>query len=333
MNERKTLPYIQNTVAGGPFEYSRYEINLTSPFATGAVWTAKDGFAPIADAKIFLLDQGFVHSHVTYTVAGVWHGNFFRLGDHIDRLLDGAEKMHIASPLSKRDWMRRGHEVVALTQLREAYVSFTLTAGVGVADGSDIGFNTGPQAIVFAVPYRWVFPPAQQVAGISAAVPKLTRRNLRNQINPQVKNYQWGDLTEGLHEARQVGANTAILLDQNGWVAEGPGFNVLIVKDGCIATPAASALPGITRRSCLELAERAGIEAALRDVSAEELYNADEIFAATTAGGVTPIVQLDGRPVGTGQPGQVTVRIQREFWKLMDEESELVEPVDYGFKL
>lgn len=319
----------QPTVAGGPIVYSDYQLDASSPYAGGAAWI--DGeYVPIADAKMSILDDGFSHSHVTYTVAHVWHGKFFRLSDHIDRFLSGATSIHLTSPFSKKEIMAIGHRVVALSQLRESYVNFTLTVGINPRSGQDPRLAKGPQLQVYATTYRWNFPPTQQVNGVSAAVPVAIRRNLRNQIDPQVKNYQWGDLTQGLYEAKGRGADTAILLDQNELVAEGPGFNVLIVKDGKISSPAASALPGVTRRTALELATADGIATELRDVASSELYSADEIFITTTAGGVTPVIELDGKPVGAGAPGPITVQVQARYWRLMDEDSELLEPIDYS---
>jgi branched-chain amino acid aminotransferase len=109
----------------------------------------------------------------------------------------------------------------------------------------------------------------------------------------------------------------------------GPGFNVVIVKDGKIASPSRKALPGITRKTVFELADSMGIDASLRDVTSHELYDADELMAVTTAGGVTPINTLDGEPLGDGTPGPITVAIRDRFWALMDEPSPLIEAIDY----
>jgi branched-chain amino acid aminotransferase len=88
-------------------------------------------------------------------------------------------------------------------------------------------------------------------------------------------------------------------------------------------------LPGITRKTVFELADQMGIEATLRDVTSHELYEADELMAVTTAGGVTPINSLDGEPIGNGEPGPMTVKIRDRFWALMDEPSPLIEAIQY----
>ena len=102
-----------------------------------------------------------------------------------------------------------------------------------------------------------------------------------------------------------------------------------IVKDGKLASPSRNALPGITRKTVFEIADAMGIEATLRDVTSHELYDADELMAVTTAGGVTPINSLDGEPLGDGTPGQMTIAIRDRFWALMDEPSPLIEAIEY----
>ena len=109
----------------------------------------------------------------------------------------------------------------------------------------------------------------------------------------------------------------------------GAGFNVVIVKDGKLASPSRNALPGITRKTVFEIADAMGIEATLRDVTSHELYEADELMAVTTAGGVTPINSLDGETFGNGEPGPLTVAIRDRFWALMDEPSPLIEAIQY----
>ena len=109
------------------------------------------------------------------------------------------------------------------------------------------------------------------------------RRAGRNTVDPTIKNYQWGDLTAASFEAKDRGARTAILMDADNCVAEGPGFNVVIVKDGALASPSRNALPGITRKTVFELADSMGIEATLRDVTSHELYDQGHMYEAAVA--------------------------------------------------
>jgi branched-chain amino acid aminotransferase len=318
----------EDTPAGSVIQYSDYELDTSSALAGGVAWIEGE-YVPASDARISIFDTGFGHSDLTYTVAHVWHGNVFRLGDHLDRLLGGARKLRLESPLSKDELADIAKRCVALSQLRESYLNLTLTRGYGKRKGEkDLGKLTS-QVYVYAIPYLWAFPPHEQIFGTTAIVPRHVRRAGRNTVDPTIKNYQWGDLTAASFEAKDRGARTAILLDADGCVAEGPGFNVVLVKDGRLASPSRNALPGITRRTVFEIAESMGVEAVLRDVTSQELYDADELIAVTTAGGVTPITSLDGEALGDARPGPLTVALRDRFWALMDEPSALIETIEY----
>ncbi len=288
---------------------------------------------PASEARISIFfDTGFGHSDLTYTVAHVWHGNIFRLGDHLDRLLDGARKLRLDPGMSKEELADITKRCVALSGLRESFVNLTVTRGYGKRKGEKDLSKLNHQVYIYAIPpYLWAFPPEEQIFGTTAIVPRHVRRAGRNTVDPTIKNYQWGgDLTAASFEAKDRGARTAILLDADNCVAEGPGFNVVIVKDGKLfSPPSRNALPGITRKTVFEIADAIGIEATLCDVTSRELYDADELMAVTTAGGVTPIVSLDGEAFGDGRPGPITVAIRDRFWALMDEPSPLIEAIDY----
>lgn len=318
----------EETPPGSVIQYSDYELDTSSRFAGGVAWIEGD-YVPASEARISIFDTGFGHSDLTYTVAHVWHGNIFRLSDHVDRLLAGARKLRLESPLSKAELEEIAKRCVSLSQLRESYVNLTITRGFGRRKGEKDLSKLTAQVYAYAIPYLWAFPPHEQIFGTSAIVPRHVRRAGLNTVDPTVKNYQWGDLTAASFEAKDRGARTAILLDADGCVAEGPGFNVVVVKNGALATPSRNALPGITRKTVLELADAMGIQAQLRDVSSRELYDADELIAVTTAGGVTPITSLDGQPIGDGKPGPLTVAIRDRFWALMDEPSPLIEAIKY----
>jgi branched-chain amino acid aminotransferase len=319
----------QETVAGGCIQYSDYSLDDSDPFAGGVAYVEGE-FVPAADARISMFDAGVGHSDLTYTVASVWHGNIFRLSDHLDRLFDGAAKMRIESPMTKDEIAAILKQCVAKSGLRESYVCVILSRGFGARRGEKDLRKLTSQIYAYAIPYLWVFPPSEQIYGISAVVARDTKRAPANTIDPSIKNFQWGDLVKASFEASDRGARTAILLDSDGFVAEGPGFNVLVIKDGVLHTPHRNALPGITRKTVLEIAEQMGLPTRVGDVSTDLLYGADEIIAATTAGGVTPVTSLDGKPIGNGETGPWTAKLRDEFWTLMDRPSNLIEPIAYG---
>jgi branched-chain amino acid aminotransferase len=318
----------ETTPAGSVIQYSDYELDTSSTFAGGAAWI-EETFVPAEDARISIFDTGFGHSDLTYTVAHVWHGNIFRLDDHLNRLLDGARRLRLDPGYTMAELADVAKKCVSLSQLRESYVNLTITRGYGQRRGEKDLTKLQNQTYIYAIPYLWAFPPDEQINGTTVIVPRHVRRASRSTVDPTIKNYQWGDLTAASFEAKERGARSAILMDADNCVAEGPGFNVVLVKDGELVSPSRNALPGITRLTVFEIAESMGVRATLRDVTSRELYEADELMAVTTAGGVTPIVSLDGEPQSGGEPGPLTVAIRDRFWALMDEPSDLIEPIQY----
>jgi branched-chain amino acid aminotransferase len=143
-----------------------------------------------------------------------------------------------------------------------------------------------------------------------------------------VKNFHWADMTAALFEAQDRGADQPVLLDLEGNVTEGPGFNVFAVTDGRVVTPDRGALEGITRMSVLELCEHEGIPCEVRPLPAAELLDADEIFLATTAGGIMPASRIDSHIMGNDRPGPISMRLRERFWEKRGQGWHAT-PVDY----
>jgi branched-chain amino acid aminotransferase len=138
-------------------------------------------------------------------------------------------------------------------------------------------------------------------------------------VDPTVKNYQWNDLTSGLLEAHDHDYDTAILCDAQGYVTEGPGFNIFVVKDGQVLTPDRGSLQGITRLTVLEICAELGIGAAVAPIPRGLLEDADEVFVATTAGGVMPASRVGGRILGNDRPGPISSRLRETYWRWHEE--------------
>src|SRR3954468_1719385 len=152
-------------------------------------------------------------------------------------------------------------------------------------------------------------PPEVQARGAHLIVAKTPRIG-DDSVDPRVKNFHWGDMTRALFEAQDQGAESCVLLDREGFVTEGPGFNVFAVTDGAVATPDRGVLEGITRLSVIELCAKLGIACEARRLPAEELRQADEVFITSTAGGVMGVTRLDGRILGNDRPGPLTERVR-----------------------
>lgn len=202
----------EDTPPGSVIQYSDYELDTSSPFAGGVAWIEGE-YLPAEEARTSIFDTGFGHSDLTYTVAHVWHGDIFRLGDHLDRLLDGARKPRLDAGYTKDELAEVTKRCVAMSQLRESFVNQTITRGYGKRKREKDLTKLTHQVYIYAIPYPWAFPPGEQIFGTTAIVPRHVRRAGRNTVDPTSKNYQWDDLTAASFEAKDRGARTAILLD------------------------------------------------------------------------------------------------------------------------
>jgi branched-chain amino acid aminotransferase len=284
-----------------------------SAYAEGAAFV--DGrFVPVAEARVPILDWGFLRSDATYDVAHVWEGSFFRLEDHLDRFERGMARLRMSPPYGRAEIREIIMECVRLAGLREAYAEIICTRGVP-PPGSRDPRQCENNFFAFAVPFVWIADPQKQGRGLRAVIGSVQRIGPAS-VDPTVKNYHWLDLEVGLFEAYDRGGETVILVDGEENVVEGPGFNVFAVRDGGVSTPSRGVLEGITRRTAIELAPEHGIPLEERAVRADEVRRADEVFVTSTAGGIMPVTEVDGERVGDGAPGPITLRLREAYWEL-----------------
>ena len=285
-------------------------------YANGAAFV--DGqFVPIAEARVPILDWGFLRSDATYDVAHVWRGSFFRLEDHLERFERSMEHLRMSLPYGRDDIRDILLECVRLSGLRDAYAEIICTRGMP-EPGSRDPRECENRFYAFVVPFVWIADPDKQERGLHAVIADR-QRIAPSSVDPTVKNYHWLDLEVGLLEAYERGGETVILTDADDNVVEGPGFNVFAVHDGAISTPDSGVLHGITRRTVIELANERGISIEARPVPAASLRRADEVFLSSTAGGIIPVTKVDGEVVGEGEPGPVTLLLRDAYWKLHDD--------------
>ena len=292
------------------------ETDERGAYAGGAAFV--DGrFVPVAEARVPILDWGFLRSDATYDVVHVWRGSFFRLEDHLSRFERGMARLRMSLPYSREEIRDVLVECVRLSGLRDAYAEIICTRGVP-PPGSRDPRECENRFYAFVVPFVWIADPDKQERGLHATISRVRRIDPAS-VDPTVKNYHWLDLQMGLFDAYDRGGETAILVDADDNVVEGPGFNVFAVRDGTISTPDRGVLEGVTRRTVIELADSHGIPLEARSVPAAELRRAAEVFVSSTAGGIIPITTLDGEPVGRGEPGTVTRRLRAAYWELHED--------------
>ncbi|MGB1010947.1 MAG: aminotransferase class IV [Thiolinea sp.] len=276
----------------------------------GAAYIGGD-IVPIAEAKISLLDWGFLHSDATYDVVHVWEGRFFRLDDHLDRYFAGMEKIRMSIPYDREDIRRILSDCVKVSGLQNAYVEMITTRGMPAPGSRDPRTCTN-RFYAFAIPFVWISKPQESLDLIVSQYQRISPQS----VDPSVKNYHWLDLVMGQFEAFDRGAQTAVVVDEKGNLKEGPGFNIFAVTDNVIITPADGVLEGITRKTVIELAECLGYQVVKGDLSPQLSYDADEVFASSTAGGIMPVTRIDGGLIGLGVVGPVTQQLQDAYWAL-----------------
>ncbi|KXG53358.1 Aminotransferase, class IV [Penicillium griseofulvum] len=286
----------------------------THPFAKGVAWVEGE-LTPLHEARIPILDQGFMHSDLTYDVPSVWDGRFFRLDDHITRLEASCKKIRMELPLPREEVKKILVDMVAQSGIRDAFVEIIVTRGLKGVRGARPG-DIVPRIYMFIQPYVWCMEPEVQPTGGSAIIARTVRRVPPGCIDPTVKNLQWGDLVRGLFEAADRGAEYPFLTDGDTNLTEGSGFNIVLIKDNVLYTPARGVLEGVTRKSVIDVAHASGLEIKVELVPVQKAYDADEIFMCTTAGGIMPITTLDGNPVGDGKVGPVTKKIWDGYWAI-----------------
>jgi branched-chain amino acid aminotransferase len=284
-------------------------------------------YMPVEQLTVSALDYGFTRSDVTYDVVHVWDGRFFRLEHHLDRFTTSMAKLRM-DPGHDRDALRAIlMECVRRTGLREAYVAMVCTRGRPPPGVRDLR-RCRNRFMAYAIPFVWIANQEKQRSGLSAVIASRPRIPTAS-VDPTVKNYHWLDMECSLFEAYDAGVDTVILPSLEGTITEGPGFNVFAVRDGVVLTPDSGVLEGITRGAVIALCRREGMPVEVRPVTVAEFRDADEIFAASTAGGVMPITRMDGRILGNGAPGAVTSRIRDLYWAWHRDPGETT-PVDYG---
>ena len=295
--------------------------------ATGVAFI--DGaFCRLDEARIPIMDQGFLRADVCYDTVQVWKGVFFRLEDHLDRFERSCELLKVDPGYSRdeiREIMTQG---VRLTGLREAFCQIICSRGLPTPGASRDPRRHQNRFYHFVRPFDWISPPEQQASGgvhiHISSIPRIPPEC----IDPRVKNHHRGDLTRGLMEALDYGADTTVLPDFEGNITEGPGFNVFAVKDGAVRTPDWGMLEGVTRRTAIELCQELEIPVEVGKVPADELREADEVFLTSVAGGVMAATRVDDRILGNGVAGPVTAKLRDLYWSKKEADWHAT-PIDY----
>jgi branched-chain amino acid aminotransferase len=244
----------------------------------------------------------------------LYQGRIFRLAEHLARLRRSAQALAFEQIPSDAEITAEIRRTLAANKMTDnVHIRLTLTRGVKITSGMDPRLNqSGPTLIV--LPEHKA--PVYDATGITL-ITSSVRRASPDSLDPKIHHNNLLTSILAKIEANVAGADDALMLDQRGFVAETNATHLFLVSDGVLGTPSTAACPeGVTRQAVLDLAAAAGISCAVGDYSLTQLYSADELFVTGTMGGLTPVLALDGRPIGDGKPGPVTRQLIELFAEL-----------------
>ena len=275
---------------------------------------------PRSEAKVSVFDSSVQGGDAVWEGLRVYRGRVFRLEQHLDRLFASARALAFAALPSREEVREALLQTLRANGMRDgAHVRLTLTRGEKSTSGMSPRFNrSGPCLIVLA---EWK-EPVYRRDGIRL-VTSSWRRNSPQCIDSKIHHANLVNNILAKIEADRAGADDALMLDVEGFVAETNATNVFLARGGVLSTPVADhCLPGITRAVVLELAREAAIPARERRVTLSEVYAADEVFTSGTMGELSPVLEVDGRAIGDGRPGPLTKRLRALFAELVLREGE-----------
>ena len=272
------------------------------------------------NAKISVFDHGLLYGDGVFEGIRSYNRRVFKLKEHIYRLFESSQSIMLNVPLTKEQLIKAVLQTVKTNKLDDAYIRLVVTRGEG-----DLGLDPrkcykGATIIIIADKIA-LYPEKLYREGLSiVTVP--TVRNLPEALNPQIKSLNYLNNILAKIEAANSGSDEAIMLDSLGYVAECTGDNIFVVKNGHFYTPpqCMGTLRGITRDTVLEIASKARIPAHEHVITRHEVYISDECFLTGTAAEIIPVVKVDGRVIGRGKPGKLTLSLMKKFKLLTSKE-------------
>lgn len=285
----------------------------------GKIWM--DGtFVDWADAKVHVLTHSLHYGLAAFEGIRCYRGQsgsaIFRLQDHVDRLFESAHIGMMAIPFEKKQVAEAIVETVRVNKLEACYIRPLVFIGYGA-----MGVYPGDNPIKLAIAaWTWgsYLGDDALANGMRACVSSFARHHVNvSMTRGKISGYYVNSIL-AKREAKANGYDEAILLDTEGYVSEGTGENIFLVRRGRIkTTPLTSILEGITRNSVIELAREQGVAVTEERFTRDEMYIADEVFVTGTAAELTPVREIDNRRIGTGKPGPITQSLQKRFFSIV----------------
>ena len=269
-------------------------------------------FLPKAEAKVSVFDHGLLYGDGVFEGIRSYNGRVFKLDEHLERLYDSAKSIMLQIPIPIETMKETVLETLRRNHLTESYIRLVVTRGVG-----DLGLDPDkcPKPSIIIIADKIALYPQKFYEDGLEIVTVSVRRNYAEAINPRIKSLNYLNNILAKIEGKQSGAEEVLMLNAEGYVVECSGDNIFWVKNDVLVTPPVhmGILEGVTRNSVIDLARDAGMQVEERVFTRHDLYIADECFLTGTAAEVIPVVKIDRRAIGDGQPGKVTEKLIAAF--------------------
>lgn len=278
-------------------------------------------FYPKSQAKISVYDHGFLYGDGVFEGIRAYNGVVFKLKEHVDRLYRSAHAIMLNVPLTKEEMVAAVVATLRKNNMKDSYIRLVVSRGVG-----DLGLDPRkcPKAsIIIITDVINIRSGNAKETGVTAMF-SWVKRNPVDATTHEIKSLNYLNSIMAKIEANACGVDEAMCLESNGYLAEGVGENVFIVKNGELYTPPSStgALSGITAEVIVNIASKLGIKLTITNLTPFMLFTADEAFFTGTAMEVIPIREVNKRQIGNGKPGPVTKKLMAEFHKVIDDPSQ-----------
>lgn len=286
----------------------------------GSIVYLNGEFVAPEDAKVSIFDFGYLFGDGIFETIRAYDGHVFRLDHHIDRFFRASRYILVDPPVDTAGLTKLCHETLERSGNRDAYLRITLSRGVG--RGIDPA-SCGEPTLSIVAREHTPYPEDAYRDGIQTKVVSV-RRVADDALSPRIKGNNYQNHILAKHELNQCGLREGFLLNNRGFVAEGTISNVFIVNKGELSTPSLSCgcLEGITRNAVLEIARgELAIAAHETELTPFDLHTADECFVTNTLMEVLAVVNVDGRTIGEGRPGAVTLDLHRRYQALVEREA------------
>lgn len=270
------------------------------------------------EAVISVYDAGFQHGDGVYEGIRAYGNRVYMLDEHVKRLYESCKSLDINIGIEPEELKEIVKETVRRNiaiGVHDIHMRLQITRGLKCMTGMNPILNFGPASIVICVDEK---KPIFNKSGVKLITSTLKRYS-PNYLDSKIHDCNQLNQIMAVIEANRQGADEAIMLDENGFVAETNSCTLLMIKDGVFLLPTIDyILPGITRRTLIKTARELGIEAVERNLSLHEFYNADEVFMCGTVGELVPVYEIDGKKIGKAVPGPITVKLSEAYRKLTE---------------